>query len=278
MINLKKDENGIININNLNVNMDYFSPIEGKYSFYKDNQLYFFKSCSEEEAFREVFACEFANKFNIEHASYDVASLDEHFGVMSSSVYGVNEEFIPLSVISSKLNIENGYVNTVETMKTKILPRICFYNKKEELINYIRIFVFDILLANNDRHLDNIGFIYKDHKYRFAPIFDNGLIINDKSINEHIYSQGISNDLYSTDNNYVVIEFLSSNYSKDLVEELEKLSIEDLYNLVKEINAKYPYKFNQKYEEYVLNRLNQNLNTLNDYKDKYYNPKVLLRG
>ena len=62
--------------------MDYFNPIEGKFNFYIDNQLFFFKSCSEEEAFREVFACEFANKYNIEHADYDVACYDDFFGVM----------------------------------------------------------------------------------------------------------------------------------------------------------------------------------------------------
>ncbi len=270
MLNLRKDENGIININNLNVNMDYFSPIEGKYSFYKDNQLYFFKSCSEEEAFREVFACEFADKFNIEHANYDVASIDEHFGVVSTSVYNQDEKFIPLSIISSKFNIDYVYANTFETMRNIILPRLCYFNRKEELINYIRIFVFDILLANNDRNESNIGFIYKDHKYRVAPIFDNGLIVNDKSINEHIYCQGISNDLFNTENNYVIVEFLSSEYSNYLVDELEKLSMEDLYSLVEEINNKYAYNFDKSYEELVLKKLDKNLNTLNDYKNMYH--------
>lgn len=33
----------------------------------------------------------------------------------------------------------------------------------------------DALTLNEDRHLNNIAFIYDGHKYKFAPIFDNGM-------------------------------------------------------------------------------------------------------
>lgn len=270
MIKLEKDKNGIVNINNLNVNLDCLSDVDAKYKFVKDNQIYYFKASSEKEAFREVFACEFADKLNIEHANYDIASIDDHFGVISESIYGIDEEFIPLCDISDKLNIKKGYANTVETMQKKILPRLCFLNRKEELIKYIRMFVFDILLANDDRHEGNTGFIYKGSKYRLAPLFDNGNIVSDLCLRNQIYCQGISNDLFDDENNYVIIEFLSSKYAKYLVEELEKLSINDLLSLVNEINEKYEYKFDIRYEQQMVEQLGENLNKLNDLKNKYY--------
>jgi hypothetical protein len=155
MINLKKEENGIINIDNLNVNIDAFNPFRGNYKFVKNNQLYYFKVCDEKETFREVFACEFADKFKIDHAKYDIGVLDGNMGAISTSVHKLDEVYIPLTLISKKLNINCGYANTIETMDKKILPALCSYRKEEELTKYIRMFIFDILLANDDRHDEN---------------------------------------------------------------------------------------------------------------------------
>lgn len=270
MIKLEKDSNGIININNLNVNLDCLDPFSVKYRFVLNDKLYYFKSCGFEEIFNEIFACEFADKFNYEHAHYDVASLGYNIGVLSTSVYDLNEEFIPLGNITKFVHVNPSYINTIESMDKKILPKLCPFKKKEELIKYIRMFVFDILLANDDRHLDNAGFIKKGIHYRIAPLFDNGLIVSDTAINNQIYAQGVSNDLYDCYNNYVIEEFLCSKYSKILVEELNKLSFEDLFNLVKDINANYKYKFDLDYETDVLDKLNTNLDNLNKLKRKYY--------
>jgi hypothetical protein len=279
MINLKKDENGIININNLNVNIDAFNPFRGNYKFVKDNQLYYFKVCDEKETFREVFACEFADKFNIEHAKYDIGILDGNMGALSTSVHDIDEEYVPLNVIAKKLHVNAGYANTIETMDIRILPALCFSKKQEELSKYIRMFIFDILLANDDRHEENTGFIKKGRKFRIAPIFDNGFIASDFAIENHSYSEGISNKKSDEFRQDVIQEFFQNKkYAKYLAEELEKLSFMDLCSLVEDINRKYPYKFNEAYEQTILKELERNINTLNECKEYYYHPKRLTRG
>ena len=53
MIRLEKDSNGIININNLNVNVDIIKPQRSGLKFVKDDKTYFFKKGNKHVLFKE---------------------------------------------------------------------------------------------------------------------------------------------------------------------------------------------------------------------------------
>ena len=280
MVNLRRLTNGIIDINNLNVNVEAFNTFYGKYSFCYDYNYYFVKICDEKEIFNEIFAAKFADKMGINHANYDICRYNGDLGAISTSVYKGEEKFIPLIVASLDTIPKNGTANTIQSMKRYILPSLCFFNQNEELKKYIDIFMFDILLGNGDRHEDNIGFIKNKNKYSIAPIFDNGNIGKDVAVFQHIYSQGLDNRKYDptsiSDTIYEI--FMNKKYGKILATYLEKYSFKDFEEIVKSINEEYTYEFDKEYEIFLLNRLKSNLKILNEFKVDFYDSKRLKRG
>ncbi len=278
MIKLDKDSNGIININNLNVNIDMFNPDRCGFNFVKDETRYFFKRSGKEETFKEIFASLVADKMGIEHANYDIATFGDNEGVVCNAVNKQDEEFISFGQIRSKLKISYRYDDSIDTMKKKILPKICLFNSKEELDKFINVFIFDILMANSDRNHGNTGFIKKGNNYRFSPLFDNEDIISSNAIDEHIYSFSVVNRKFDGLHHDTIIDFFNNkNYGYLLSDAIDNFNLEDLYDLVEEINQIYPNKFDKDYEIHVLSELKRNLQILKEYRYDYYNESKMLR-
>lgn len=55
------------------------------------------------------------------------------------------------------------------------LAHITGITKKELKLYFSNIIRFDYLVRNEDRHFNNISFIYSEGKFSLAPIYDNGL-------------------------------------------------------------------------------------------------------
>ena len=276
MINIKREEDNIININNLNVNIDAFNPYAGNYKFDYDGRTYFFKVCNSNEVFNEIFADKLADKLGVDHAHYDYGVLNGNKGALSTSVYGEGEEYVPLFSVANNLCIRTGYANTAETMKRKILPKLCFLKRKEELEKYLNIFAFDIITANSDRHDENLGFIRtkQGNRFRISPIFDNGLICSLPSVRDHIYFQGLSNKGYDNKYNDVVEEFFTTpEYADYLVNMLDKVSLKELCSIIREINEEYPNTFEGDHEFNIYSELNNNLNSIKYLKKEFYRGK-----
>ena len=122
---------------------------------------------------------------------------------------------------------------------------------EKELMNMIMV---DLLIKNNDRHLGNIGFIYKDGKYRFSPLFDHGSCLYADKTSDHVDEY----NFWEEENgplgdpvtlgmapSYEYEELLTDYYIKHPENRLKFKS--DIYDRIEKINCK-------QYEEKWVNR------------------------
>ena len=113
-------------------------------------------------------------------------------GCVSDNFLGPNEEVVTFQRLleMSGFNSSDKRRSTQEydNLENEVVRRM---NKITGLdtVDYLRkIITLDAIVLNSDRHLNNIATIYNSStsKYRFAPIFDNGLalILNRKDTEE----------------------------------------------------------------------------------------------
>jgi len=67
---------------------------------------------------------------------------------------------------------------------------------KQDINNMI---VYDYIVNNTDRHLKNFGFLEKNNKLRFAPIYDNGLALGSHLDDSELESENIEDLLLDSD-------------------------------------------------------------------------------
>ena len=113
----------------------------------------------------------------------------DNLGVISENFIKENDKFILL------YDVLNEYFEENETLEHNNFKDI--YNALEykydsliasKLINELKdVYIFDILVANIDRHDKNIGIIEND-TISLSPLFDNEKILSKDSIYEEIYS------------------------------------------------------------------------------------------
>jgi hypothetical protein len=277
MIRLEKDSNGIININNLNVNVDIIKPQRSGLKFVKDDKTYFFKKCNNYCLFKELLASKVASTMGIKHACYEKATYNGEDGVICSAVNKGDEEFISLWDMKKILKL-NSVGNSIDSMNKRILPKICPTNKEEEFDKFMDIINFDILLGNSDRNVKNIGFIKSGDNYSIAPIFDNEEIANTLAIDEHSYSFDVTNRKFDGLNHDTIIDlFKNKNYGYYLSDALNVFSLYDLYDLVDNINSLYPNCFDKDFEIFILDEIKRNIKILKEYKYEYYDESKMLR-
>ena len=117
--------------------------------------------------------------------SKNFLKLNENF-ITCDRLYLINKE-TELSKDLLKYNsIKSKIKHTVDTFKN--------ITKIENIGKYLTMILeIDMFFLNEDRHFNNIGFIYNANKnsFSFSPIFDNGLSllsdINEYDINEDVY-------------------------------------------------------------------------------------------
>jgi hypothetical protein len=72
--------------------------------------------------------------------------------------------------------LENTKLSTKEKFE-QIVEKVKFFTKLDIILPLSRLLAFDALILNEDRHTNNILFLYnsKSDKWELAPLFDHGL-------------------------------------------------------------------------------------------------------
>lgn len=117
---------------------------------------------------------------NIGCAVHDV-SLTRDGDVIVAVIRDFTSDGILLhSYKDTKQSSENTDLSSKEYSYSDVIHMIKQHNKipesmKQDVIRFFwRMFLFDAVLANRDRHWGNWGYIVKDGVYSNAPIYDNG--------------------------------------------------------------------------------------------------------
>jgi len=115
-----------------------------------------------------------------------------------------------------------------QTADVRLQPHFIETQTKQynEVINFIKICIFDALIGNHDRHGRNLAFIETAHKVSLSPMYDNPsyLGIEESSLLGEMhepYGKIIANNNTPTMRDYI-LEFKKLGFTEEL-EALKKL-------------------------------------------------------
>ena len=128
----------------------------------------------EQEPFNEVIASALMKRLNVPHVSYEIVWIDD-------SPYSVCENFLSTETelvsahrimqITPKPNHQNSYEHFLNCC-------VIAGMKKSDVIAFIdRMLTVDYIIANQDRHFNNFGFIRNAETLEYispAPVYDSG--------------------------------------------------------------------------------------------------------
>ena len=176
-----RGSDGIINLNQLNIELNDFT------NFYYEGKQYFIKWSDKILLLNELVAAEIAKDFGISSVRYAYARCDYNeffYGdcVISECAYHDNDKVYNLSdLVGDKLTLEDIW----NALEIKYKDEDIVSALMDEIVN---VFLFDILIANDDRHSLNFFIVENENGVNVAPLFDNEYMLCDSSINFQHYS------------------------------------------------------------------------------------------
>lgn len=127
-----------------------------------------------------------------EYVQYEQGMINGSFGCRSKNFLGEDEELITFYRLYYNQTGKDlsQVLNHMEEMEERVdyvvefIKQSCGLHVREYLS---KVLTLDMLILNEDRHLNNLAVILKEDKFIPAPIFDNGvsLLTANQSVNWH---------------------------------------------------------------------------------------------
>lgn len=141
-----------------------------------DGEYYLQKSGSgltKEEVFHEILGTELMNAAHIPNAQYQIHFDDKEACCISKCFTSKNTEFIPFTQI---IDVVERRVYPAESEMEHIKKILRHFHVKdyEEYLN--NLLCIDYILANTDRHYNNLALLYHQDTdtFSFSPVYDTG--------------------------------------------------------------------------------------------------------
>lgn len=222
---------------------------------YFNDELYFFKLGDEDALLNELVAEELAKEFGIKCAHYEIGTLCGKPVVISKSVFesGAN--------VYSLLNLV-GYEVDLETLWNKLEQNYDDFDVVAGLMEEIvSVFLFDILIANDDRHGLNLFIEECKDGPIVAPIFDNEKMLSELSISHQMYIMN-TEPVNNLDNHINILDhFLrisDSRYAKILKDKLWIISEDNIKRVLEKIEKERSIVLSSKYKKKVIDGFKAN--------------------
>lgn len=246
-----RDNNGFISLEKLDIQNFKNMKKRRLYSFKYNGDIYFYKVIYDvDKLYNELVGEKIAKRMNIPCAHYDLASYYDTVGVISKNIFSEDDIYISMEEILQNYfsyGVDINAKNNLEDIWSAISSRYKAWNKNVEinLINeLINIFIFDILIANSDRHTENYGICENKNNIHFAKLIDNENMLSPISIITGGYSIGIDeNDIFynedeiSLEDNFVrkFLNYSSSEYRELISNRLSIISEANIKEIFDEI-------------------------------------------
>lgn len=195
------------------------------------------------EDWAEVAAYEIAKLIELPTAKYEFAKYKDSLGTVSTSIVLDNENLIHgnefLAEIDSNYPANKFY--QVKEYRLDTVVRIVadidrHFSEANSLINFIGYIVFDCLIANQDRHHENWGFIQRRQaKLSLAPSYDHAAGFGCRELDSRIAER-----LKTRDENYTVAAYCKRAKTPFYDKESKRLSTLDACRL---LGNKHPEPF-----------------------------------
>lgn len=203
---------------------------KSKFWFDQNQQLFKFGKIHGEN-WAELIACQIAERLQLPHASYEPAYIRQNdvdrYGTVSRNILAKLDERLVnanefFSITSHNYDQYKSYHQREYTLSKSIalfrhphlkhlIKASSDYDPIQQFVGYL---LFDVLIANTDRHHENWGFISRHDGLYLAPTFDHGsslacrilpeeratrLRTKDKGYNLEAYAAKAKSAFYSKD-------------------------------------------------------------------------------
>lgn len=244
------------------------------FSYKHNGKMYYYKKAKNlEKIYNEIIAEKLAKKLNIPCCHYIMSFHNNDVGISSEMFdkenYVSMEDF--LESVYGKRKIDSS--NNLEAIWFALESRFDEETVKRVMDDIVKMFMFDILIGNIDRHTKNYGLIIKDGRVELSKIFDNEEMLSDDSIYDGDYSILVGpEDYISIENFYqdpvnIFHKFFNvsaSDYKDRFLQMLPVISEESLEDIFKEMESE-GIKIIPEIKQKILDKFSINRNLINKY-------------
>lgn len=262
-----------------------------RYTFEKNGVKYFYRKFDLndrplEYLFNELVAYEMAKKLEIDCVRPIVVNKPNNIGVATRSfekdgysiingqtilgnyykhLYNSNEDELEFNGVITKMNnlediwdaLEYHFKDYEKSKKDEIIKNIMF--------DLTKIFSFDIIMMQSDRHAENWEILEsnnKDDAY-LVPLYDNELCLDNYSISTNLNVEFEEKSLVNAHHNLKKFLLYSSDeFINVFLNYFEKSTPKVLENIIKDIDEKYKGLFRYTYKEEVFKKYKENYKAL----------------
>ena len=271
------------NLNDMDIKV--VNTNEHGYQYLYNGKKYFFKKWSLlHGCYNELVAEKIARRLGIPCCHYIFTDDDGFLGVSSEMID--DENFITMKEFLKSVygqvfyrefkgrKIEDEEYRTKNTLESIWFALEQKYGDKEngqEIIRnvmdgIVKVFMFDILIGNSDRHTDNLGLIITEDNAEVAKIFDNEELFSDYALCEGSYSIYVEDsDYYEKINSIEKFFSISAKeYEEEFKKYLDVISRESIEEIFKELESE-DVPIEESIKNRLIDRFEQNRKLLSNY-------------
>lgn len=230
--------------------------------------IYYFKPPFRRvELYNEILAEELAKDYGIPSTHIELVVCDDKYYILAQDVEENGYKFITISDIINDINGTNRE-NSLVDIWCHLEKRYKDKNQVEQLMNeLVNIFLFDVLIANYDRHSLNYGILESKDEVHFAKLFDNDNLLSKYSIEEGEYAIGIESEdnMFSSENYFdYFIRYSDDKYINEFKTKLWIIEESNMLEIFKRIEERLKVNLPIDYKKDILNRMNKNLTKIKE--------------
>ena len=126
----------------------------------------------QQEPLNEVLASEICRRFKINYVPYELEIKNEQYYCLCPDMVDENTELVPMESVYQGIALNNGKYDF-----EKLIERCDFLKIPNAEIDILKIILLDFIIANEDRHSNNIAFLRDAETLEWlglAPVYDSG--------------------------------------------------------------------------------------------------------
>jgi len=177
----------------------YFSPVDCEWEFIKSNHRYLFKQSIRRHPYQfwvEIIAYRLGQLMDVEVPPAYIAfrNEDKVYGTLIEWFYTRDENY------EDGGNIMRAHIKPYDSKKgtqhnLETILKFTGHSIENKIEHWAKVFAFDTVIGNTDRHHDNWGLVYArphgsktDKKVlRYSPAFDNGTAMGYEILEKNFY-------------------------------------------------------------------------------------------